>query len=87
MEVVYEKPVIVFYKERLKKPQRRAFAVIKARRLAVSRAEKGFRGSIRDFFPLMGTLITFLQQKECLIAMSYAGLTMKKMTSKKLGDD
>jgi len=56
LEIVYEKPVIVFYKERLKKPERRAFAVIKARRLAVSRAENGFRGSIKDFIPLMGNI-------------------------------
>ena len=56
MEIVYEKPVIVFYKERLKKPERRAFAVIKARKFAVARAEKGFRGNIKDFFPLMGNI-------------------------------
>jgi hypothetical protein len=56
LEIVYEKPVIVFYKERIKKPERRAFAAIKARRLAFSRAEKGFRGSIKDFFPLMGNI-------------------------------
>ena len=56
MEVVYEKPVIVFYKERLERPERRAFAVIKARRLTIARAENGFRGSIKDFFPLMGNI-------------------------------
>jgi len=56
LEIVYEKPVIVFYRERSKKPEKRAFAAIKARRLAVSRAEKGFRGKIKDFFPLMGNI-------------------------------
>jgi len=55
-EFVWEKPVIVFYKEKLKKPERKAFAVIKARRLAFSRVEEEgkFRGSIKDFFSLMG---------------------------------
>ncbi len=58
MELIWEKPVIVFYKERLKKPERKAFAVIKVTRLVISRVEEGakFRGSIRDFFPLMGDI-------------------------------
>jgi len=57
-EFVWEKPVIVFYKERLKKPERKAFAIVKARRLAFSRVEEegNFRGSIKDFFSLMGDI-------------------------------
>lgn len=59
MEYVWEKPVIVFYKERLEKPEAKTFAVAKARKLTVSTAEgKGgkFSGSIMDFFPLMGNI-------------------------------
>ncbi len=58
MELAWEKPVIVFYKERLKKPERKAFAVIKARRLVISRAEESakFKGYIKDFFPFMGDI-------------------------------
>jgi len=58
LELAWEKPVIVFYKERLKKPERKAFAVIKARRLVISRAEESakFRGDIKDFFPFMGDI-------------------------------
>lgn len=67
MELVWEKPVIVFYRERLKKPERKAFAVIKARRIVISRAEESgrFRGSIKDFFPFMGD-IDYISSKEGL---------------------
>jgi len=57
LELIWEKPVIIFYKERLKKPERKAFAVVKAMRLAVSQVEEQgakFSGNIKDFFPLMG---------------------------------
>jgi len=58
LKFVWEKPVIVFYRERLKKPERKAFAVVKARRLVISRVEGGtkFRGNIKDFFPFMGDI-------------------------------
>lgn len=58
MELVWEKPVIVFYKERFKKPERKAFAVVRAKRLVISRGEEGakFRGDIKDFFPFMGDI-------------------------------
>ena len=59
MELVWEKPVIVFYKERLEKPERKAFAVVKARRLAISRVDEedaNFRGNLKDFFPFMGDI-------------------------------
>jgi hypothetical protein len=58
LDSVWEKPVITFYKERLGKPERKAFAVVKARRLVVSRKEKDTKlsCSIEDFFPLMGEI-------------------------------
>lgn len=66
MELVWEKPVIVFHKERLEKPERKAFlVVVKARRLEISRVEEGakFKGSINDFFPFMGD-IDYISSKE-----------------------
>jgi hypothetical protein len=65
LDSVWEKPVITFYKERLGKPERKAFAVVKARRLVVSRKEKNAKlsCSIEDFFPLMGE-IDFISTKE-----------------------
>lgn len=58
MDLVWKKPVLVFYRERREKPERRAFAVVKAGRLVVSRLkeETAFRGDITDFFPLMGDI-------------------------------
>lgn len=59
MELVWERPVIVFYKERLKKPERKAFAVVKARKLGISRVEEkdaNFKGNLKDFFPFMGDI-------------------------------
>lgn len=65
MELIWGKPVIVFYRERRKKPERKAFAVIKARRLVISRSEQGaeFNGNIEDFFPFMGN-IDYISSKE-----------------------
>lgn len=56
MELFWEKPVIVFYNENQKDPEREAFAVVKAERLVVRRDDrtKKVRGTIQDFFPLMG---------------------------------
>lgn len=59
MNLVWNRPVIVFYKERLGKPLRKAFAVVKAKKLVISRkeAEKPeLGGIIEDFFPLMGDI-------------------------------
>ncbi|MFB0502018.1 MAG: hypothetical protein ACETVP_06050 [Candidatus Bathyarchaeia archaeon] len=58
MELIWEKPVIVFYKEKLKKPERKALAVVKAKKLVVSRVKEGekFKGNIEDFFPFMGDI-------------------------------
>jgi len=67
LELVWEKPVIVFYKERLKKPERNAFAVVKARRLVISRVEEEakLKGNIKDFFPFMGD-IDYITSKDGL---------------------
>jgi hypothetical protein len=57
LEHVWEKPVIVFYKERYEKPEVEAFVVVKAREIAVSSTKgKKFNGRIKDFFPLMGNI-------------------------------
>lgn len=58
MDSVWEKPVVTFYKERMGKPERKAFAVVKAGRLVISRKEIGDELSCRlkDFFPLMGEI-------------------------------
>ena len=58
MELFWYKPVLVLYKEKIRKPEREPFAVIKAKKLAVSKDEKGkqLRGSIEDFIPLMGDI-------------------------------
>ena len=56
MELFWDRPVIIFYRERIDEPERRAFLVVKAQRLIISRDEKKeeFNGIIKDFFPLMG---------------------------------
>jgi hypothetical protein len=55
MDFVYRKPVLTFYRERHDKPEREAFAVAKAKKLAVLKSENSnLSGMIEDFFPLMG---------------------------------
>jgi hypothetical protein len=58
LESVWKKPTITFYKERLGKPKREALAVVKARKLVVSRNAKDAKFScvVADFFPLMGDI-------------------------------
>ncbi len=48
----------MFYRERLKKPERKALAVIKAKKLVASRVVEGdkFKGNIEAFFPFMGDI-------------------------------
>ena len=55
MEDFWKKPVIVFYRERRER-ESKAFLVIKARSLTVSRKDDVYVGSISDFFPLMGDI-------------------------------
>jgi hypothetical protein len=54
----WEKPVLVFYRERRDQPERKAFAVVKTRKLVVSRVEGEIEvnGTIDEFFPLMGDI-------------------------------
>ncbi|MGQ9469656.1 MAG: hypothetical protein ACUVTD_07560 [Nitrososphaerales archaeon] len=56
MELSWEKPVIVFYKERGKR-ESKALAAIKAKRITIKKDKKSskFKGTIQDFFPYMGT--------------------------------
>lgn len=58
MNLGFERPVIVLYRERMDKPERRAFAVIKAKSLQVTLGaeDSKTRGHIEDFFVLMGEL-------------------------------
>lgn len=58
MEFAWDKPTVVLYKERLEKPERKAFAVVMARRLRVEEKEVDgrFKGNIMEFFPLMGDI-------------------------------
>jgi hypothetical protein len=65
LDFVWKKPVLVFYKERLDKPERKAFAVIKANKFSVSRNRNNevITGEIREFFPLMGD-IDYISTKE-----------------------
>ena len=56
MEKSWKKPVIVFYKERERPREKKAFVAVKARKIVVSKqtADKKITGSITEFFPLIG---------------------------------
>lgn len=55
MEFVYDKPVLTFYRERHDKPEREPFAVVKAKKLSVSKSEAAeLCGVVQGFFSLMG---------------------------------
>ena len=56
MQLIWGKPVIVFYKERFEQPERKALAVVKAMELSVMREQGKIEGDITDFFPLMGDI-------------------------------
>lgn len=58
LEKSWAKPVLVFYRERLDQPERKAIAVVKTRNLVVSRVEGAVEvnGTIAEFFPLMGDI-------------------------------
>ena len=56
-EFIWKKPVLSLYHENNEHPEREAFAVIKAKKLIVSKSETGeFKGIISDFFCLMGDI-------------------------------
>ena len=50
--------MLVFYREDVRKPERKALAVVKARRLAIrlDKSSGKIEGSIKDFFPYMGDI-------------------------------
>jgi hypothetical protein len=52
----WKKPVVVFYREKLDKPETEPFAVIKARSMTVETEDKGLKGKINDFFSLVGDI-------------------------------
>jgi len=56
LQVVWEKPVIVFYKERQTPREKMALVAVKARKLVVSKTEDSSKlnCSIEEFFPLIG---------------------------------
>lgn len=59
MNYTWKKPVIIFYKERIKDPEIKALAVVKARELTVTKTEEKenkYAGTIKDFFPIMGDI-------------------------------
>ncbi len=54
-ELIWNKPVLSLYKENNEQPEREAFAIIKVKKLTVSKSENGaFKGNVIDFFCLMG---------------------------------
>ena len=56
MDLVWNKPVLTFYRERIPR-ENEPFAVVKAIKLTVKKSEKtGYWGTINSFFPLMGDL-------------------------------
>jgi hypothetical protein len=56
-EIKWEKPVLIFYRERFDKPERRAFTVVKSKELIIQKTmDDKYSGEIVDFFPLMGDL-------------------------------
>jgi hypothetical protein len=65
LQLVWEKPVITFYKERFGKPEREPFVAVKARKLVVTRKEEDAKIScaLEDFFPIMGKL-DYISSKE-----------------------
>lgn len=60
-ELVYNKPVLCFFKERDVNPEIDPFVVVKARKLEITRGEGGScSGKLEDFFTLMGDADYFL---------------------------
>ncbi len=51
-----QKPTVCFFREKLDKPETEPFAVIKAQKIIVEAATKGFKGNIAGFFTLMGDI-------------------------------
>ena len=55
--LVWNKPVLTLYRDRRPQPEREPFAVVQAKKLAVTTSEnKTLEGNVEDFFALMGNL-------------------------------
>jgi hypothetical protein len=54
LRLFWDRPVVVFYKEKLEEPERSAFMVVKARTLVILNSR--LDGKIVDFFPLIGNI-------------------------------
>jgi len=54
-ELVWNKPVVCFFRERDVNPEKDPFVVVKAKKIRLSRLKNGeVTGSLQDFFTLMG---------------------------------
>jgi hypothetical protein len=55
--LVWNKPVLTLYRDRRPQPEREPFAVVQAKKLAVTTSEnKTLEGNVEDVFALMGNL-------------------------------
>ncbi|MFH1327678.1 MAG: hypothetical protein ABIH76_02320 [Candidatus Bathyarchaeota archaeon] len=65
MKTIFEKPVIVFFKEKIGEKETEPFAVVKALRLEVNqdKTNKTYRGNITDFFTYMGNVDVISSKK------------------------
>jgi hypothetical protein len=57
VDISWNKPVLSFYRENNEQPETEAFAVVKAKKIEISKPESGpLSGKINDFFCLMGDI-------------------------------
>ena len=65
MQIVWNKPVITFYKERFGQQEKEPFVAIKAHRLTVTKQvqDKPLSCVLDEFFPIMGR-IDYMQTEE-----------------------
>jgi hypothetical protein len=61
---VWDKLVLTLYRDRKQQPEREPFAVVKARKLTITKSESNeIEGNLQDFFALMGNL-DYISSKE-----------------------
>jgi hypothetical protein len=54
---VWDKPVLTLYRDRKQQPEREPFAVVKAKKITITKSENNeIEGTLQDFFALMGNL-------------------------------
>jgi hypothetical protein len=58
VKFIWDKLVVMFYRERQENPETKALVVVKAKRLEVSKyaEDTKIKGNIEDFFPLSGNI-------------------------------